>query len=137
MNTVKLPPWAAPYALAVGLMDLTTGLALFLAPGWTLARMGAVLPEAPALAYVRFCGPFVAAVGATYLLALRRGGEPALRAALGGTLVFRLAAGSGAAVSVAAGWLDLAWLVVAATDLGCAAAQAWVLRRWAAPGGGG
>ena len=128
MKATKLPAWATPYALAVGLMDLATGLALFTAPGWTLARMGALVPEAPALAYVRFCGPFVAAVGATYLLALRRGGEPALRAALGGTLVFRLAAGSGAALSVVAGWLDLAWLVVAVTDLGCAAAQAWLLR---------
>lgn len=129
MKTVKLPAWAAPYALAVGLMDLATGLALFTAPGWTLARMGALVPEASALAYVRFCGTFVAAVGATSLLALRRGGDASLRAALGGTLVFRLAAGTGATVSVGAGWLDPAWAVVAVTDLGCAAAQAWLLRR--------
>ncbi len=129
MKTVKLPSWATPYALAVGLMDLATGLALFTAPGWTLARMGAVVPEAPALAYVRFCGTFVAAVGATYLLAVRRGGDASLRAALGGTLILRLAAGAGAAVSVGAGWLDPAWVVVAVTDLGCAAAQAWLLRR--------
>jgi hypothetical protein len=91
--------------------------------------MGAVVPDAPALAYVRFCGTFVAAVGATYLLALRRGGDSSLRAALTGTLVLRLAAGTGAAVSVGAGWLDAAWALVAVTDLGCAAAQAWLLRR--------
>jgi hypothetical protein len=109
-------------------MDLGTGLALFLAPAWTLARMGAVVPEAPALAYVRFCGTFVTAVGATYLLALRRGGNAHLRAAFGGTLLLRLAAGTGAAVSVGAGWLDAAWAVVAVTDLGCAALQAWLLR---------
>jgi len=129
MKTTNLPVWATPYALAVGLMDLATGLALFTAPGWTLARMGAVVPDAPALAYVRFCGTFVAAVGATYLLALRRGGDSSLRAALTGTLVLRLAAGTGAAVSVGAGWLDAAWALVAVTDLGCAAAQAWLLRR--------
>jgi len=129
MRTTKLPVWATHYALAVGLMDLATGLALFTAPGWTLARMGAVVPDAPALAYVRFCGTFVAAVGATYLLALRRGGDSSLRAALTGTLVLRLAAGTGAAVSVGAGWLDAAWALVAVTDLGCAAAQAWLLRR--------
>ena len=128
MKTLPLPPWASRYALAVGLMDLGTGLALFLAPAWTLARIGAVVPEAPALAYVRFCGTFVAAVGATYLLALRRGGSTDLRAALAGTLLPRLAAGSGAAVSVGAGWLDAAWAVVAVTDLGCAALQAWLLR---------
>lgn len=129
MKTTNLPVWATPYALAVGLMDLATGLALFTAPGWTLARMGAVVPDAPALAYVRFCGTLVAAVGATYLLALRRGGDSSLRAALTGTLVLRLAAGTGAAVSVGAGWLDAAWALVAVTDLGCAAAQAWLLRR--------
>ena len=128
MKATKLPARATPYALAVGLMDLATGLALFTAPGWTLARMGALVPESSALAYVRFCGTFVAAVGATYLLAQRRGGDASLRAALGGTLVFRLAAGTGAAVSVGAGWLDAAWAVVAVTDLGCAAAQAWLLR---------
>lgn len=128
MKTLPLPPWASRYALAVGLMDLGTGIALFLAPAWTLARMGAVVPEAPALAYVRFCGTFVAAVGATYLLALRRGGNAHLRAALAGTLLLRLAAGTGAAVSVGAGWLDAAWAVVAVTDLGCAALQAWLLR---------
>jgi len=129
MKTTNLPVWATPYALAVGLMDLATGLALFTAPGWTLARMGAVVPDAPALAYVRFCGTFVAAVGATYLLALRRGGDSSLRAALAGTFLLRLAAGTGAAVSVGAGWLDAAWALVAVTDLGCAAAQAWLLRR--------
>ncbi len=129
MKTTNLPVWATPYALAVGLMDLATGLALFTAPGWTLARMGAVVPDAPALAYVRFCGTLVAAVGATYLLALRRGGDSSLRAALAGTFLLRLAAGTGAAVSVGAGWLDAAWALVAVTDLGCAAAQAWLLRR--------
>jgi hypothetical protein len=134
---MKLPCWAAPYALAVGLMDSATGLALFAAPGWTLALMGAVVPEDPALAYVRFCGTFVAAVGATYLLPLRRGGEEPLRAALASTLIVRLAAGTGAAVSVGAGWLDPAWTVVAVTDLACAAVQVWLLRRRAAAGGGG
>lgn len=129
MKKPSLPSWTPRYALTVGLMDLGTGLALFMAPAWTLARMGALVPEGPALAYVRFCGTFVAAVGATYLLALRRGGEAELRAALAGTLLLRLAAGTGAAVSVGAGWLDAAWAVVAVTDLACAAVQGVLLRR--------
>lgn len=137
MKNPSLPKWTPGYALAVGLMDLGTGLTLFTAPAWTLARMGALVPEGPALAYVRFCGTFVAAVGATYLLALRRGGEEPLRAALASTLIVRLAAGTGAAVSVGVGWLDPAWTVVAVTDLACAAVQVWLLRRRDAAGGGG
>lgn len=117
------------YALAVGTMDAATGLGLLAAPAFTLARMGAAVPGAEALAYVRFSGAFVAAVGAAYLVALARGGSERLRGALEFTALARLAAGGAAAAGVAAGQFDRAWLIVAATDLGCAALQAWMLRR--------
>lgn len=126
-------PWSLRgvrrYALAVGLMDAATGLGLLAAPAFTLARMGAAVPGAEALAYVRFSGAFVAAVGASYLLALAWGGVGRLRGALEFTALARLAAGGAAAAGVATGQFDQAWLIVAATDLGCAALQAWMLRR--------
>jgi hypothetical protein len=156
------------YAALVGAMDLATGLALMTVPAWTLARMGAAVPGAEALGYVRFSGAFVAAVGASYLLALARplvplwatraprkcnligytfgvaatggdgdgekravarGGVARLRGALEFTLVARAAAGGFAAVAVFTGLFEPAWLAVAATDLGCGAAQAWMLQR--------
>ena len=117
------------YAVAVGAMDFGTGLGLLAAPAFTLAQMGAVVPGAEALAYVRFGGAFVTAVGASYLVAVVRGGAARLRGALEFTLLARLAAGSCAAVMVAGGVFDRAWLLVAATDLLCAAAQGWMLRR--------
>jgi hypothetical protein len=45
------------------------------------------------------------------------------------TLVARTAAGGFALVAVATGLFDRAWLMVAATDLGCAAVQGWMLRK--------
>jgi hypothetical protein len=121
--------WVRGYAAVVGVMDLATGLGLMAMPAFTLAQMGAVAPGAEALGYVRFSGVFVGAVGASYLVALARGGVARLRGALEFTLIARTGAGGFSAVAVAAGWFDRAWLVVAATDLACAAIQAWILAR--------
>ena len=55
------------YAGIVGAMDLATGLGLVAMPAFTLAQMGAAVPGAEALGYVRFSGVFVGAVGASYL----------------------------------------------------------------------
>ena len=117
------------YAALVGAMDLATGLGLIAWPAFTLTQMGAAVPGADALGFVRFSGAFVAAVGASYLVALMRGGVARLRGALEFTLIARLAAGGFSAVAVVAGLFDRAWLIVAATDLTCAALQAWLLQR--------
>lgn len=117
------------YAGIVGAMDGATGVALMAAPAFTLARMGAAVPGAEALGYVRFSGAFVAAVGACYLWAIACGGVPRLRGALEFTLIARGGAGGFAAVAVATGLFEAAWLAVAATDLGCAAVQGWMLRK--------
>lgn len=121
--------WVRGYAGVVGAMDATTGVALVVAPAFTLARMWAPVPGAEALVMVRLVGAFVAAVGTSYLWALARGGAARLRTVLEVTLLARAAAGSFCVVAVAAGELAPAWLIVAATDLGCAGLQAWILRR--------
>lgn len=129
MKTSLSPRLVRLYALLVGAMDCSTGLGLIAAPAFTLAQMGAAVPSAEALGYVRFIGAFVAAVGASYLVAVGRGGGERLRGVLEFTLLVRVAAGSGAALGVAAGLFDRAWLIVAATDLTCAAVQGWMLQR--------
>jgi hypothetical protein len=109
-------------------MDFSTGLALIAAPALTLRLMGAVVPGGEALALVRLVGVFVGAVGASYLVALR-GAEAALRAVLGFTLLVRASVGTFAGMAVAIGLFDRGWLMVAVTDLACAAVQAWILWR--------
>ena len=109
-------------------MDFATGLALVAVPALTLGLMGANVPGGEALALVRLVGVFVGAVGASYLVALR--GTPAtLRAVLGFTLLVRASVGTFTGVAVAVGMFDRGWLMVSATDLGCAVVQAWLLRR--------
>jgi hypothetical protein len=86
------------------------------------------VPGAEALAYVRFTGVFVGAVGACYLWALAAGGT-ALRTVFQVTLIFRGGAGTFTGVGVAAGMFHPMWLAVTFTDLGLVAAQSWLLRK--------
>ncbi len=124
----NLPRWAGRYAAVVGAMDFCTGVALVAAPALTLGLMGAQAPAVESLGLVRLVGVFVGAVGAGYLMAA--GGPLAgLRAVLGSTLLVRAGVGTFTGFAVASGWFDRGWLVVAATDLGCAAVQAWMLAR--------
>ena len=120
--------WVRVYAGLVGGMDAATGLALLAAPALTLSLMGAAVPGVESLGFVRLIGVFVGAVGASYLVALR--GTPAtLRSVLGFTLLVRASVGTFTGVAVAVGQFDRGWLIVTATDLGCAAVQAWLLWR--------
>jgi hypothetical protein len=127
MNAVTLLRFARWFSLAVGLLDFGTGAGLVLAPGFTLQQMGATVPGGEALAFVRFVGAFVAAVGAAYLWAFATRDAVRLRVTLLVTLFFRGAAGLYTGVAVATGIFDPAWLMVTATDLGCVALQAWLL----------
>lgn len=117
------------YAALVGAMDTATGVALIAAPAFTLTQMGAQVPGAEALAFVRFVGVFVGAVGASYLFALALGGVARLRTVLEVTAVVRVAAGLFTGVAVATGYFDPAWLAVTGTDLTCAAVQVWILMK--------
>lgn len=113
----------------VGLMDAATGVALVAAPGFTLARMGVPVPGAEALGFVRYVGVFVGAVGAAYLWALLAGGVARLRTVLEVTLIARAGVGLLTGIAVGLGAFDRGWLIVTATDLGCVALQAWMLRK--------
>ena len=117
------------YAALFGAMDTATGIALIAAPAFTLTQMGVQVPGAEALAFVRFVGVFVGAVGASYLFALALGGTARLRTVFEITAVVRVAAGLFTGVAVATGYFDPAWLAVTVTDLACAAVQAWVLAK--------
>lgn len=118
---------ARTVAVCAGLMDTLTGVGLMLVPGLTLRAMLVPVPGPEALVYVRFVGCFVAAVGGSYLLALRRGGPRELRTMLGYTLIFRLAAGLFTAAAVLTGALTLPWLTVTFTDLALVGFQTWML----------
>lgn len=126
MTTKRQAWWLA---LGAGSMDFATGLGLVFAPATALALMGAAAPGAEALVFLRWVGAFVGAVGASYLLALARGGDARLRAVLEFTIVFRLAAGGFSAAALGLGWLPWVWASVPAADFALAGAQAWLLRR--------
>jgi hypothetical protein len=128
---MKTQAWlsvARTLALLAGIMDFVTGLGLILAPALTLRGMLAPVPGAEALVYLRFVGVFVFAIGASYLLAWRRGGGAPLRAVFRFTLPFLAAAGLFTGVAVMTGTLAPAWLSVTGTDLVLAGLQIWLLR---------
>ena len=127
MNAVTLLRFARRFSLGVGLLDLVTGAGLVLAPAFTLLQMGATVPGGEALAFVRFVGAFVGAVGAAYLWAVATRDPVRLRVTLLVTLFFRGGAGLYTGIAVAMGIFAPAWLAVTATDLGCVALQAWLL----------
>lgn len=123
-------------AALAGAMDLATGLGLVGAPAWTLGWMGVTAPGAEALVFLRWVGAFVGAVGASYWVALVRGGRGPLREVLATTALLRLAAGGYCAAAVFSGVLGVRWALVPATDLALAAAQVLWLVRSRAEGGG-
>ena len=132
MNHVR---FAQFLALVAGLLDFGVGLGLVFLPVKVLPLMGTPTPSDEALVYLRFVGAFVAAVGASYLWALRRrldsGDATLLRSTLEITIIFRLAAGSFSAWALLQGWLVSAWASVPATDFALAIAQGWLLSRGA------
>jgi hypothetical protein len=138
-NTVTLARWLA---LGAGAMDLLTGLGLVFVPTLVLRLMGVAEGQDPTgssglqgegLVFLRWVGAFVGAVGASYLLAVDRGGTDRLRGVLEFTIPFRLAAGCFSAVAVGLGWLPAMWVSVAGTDLALVGVQAWLLgRAWRA-----
>jgi hypothetical protein len=81
------------------------------------------------VAFVRFVGVFVGAVGFSYLWAVATRDPVRLRATLAITAFFRTGAGMYTGIAVAAGAFEPAWLGVTITDLACVAVQGWLLAK--------
>ena len=121
---------AIAYTAFAGGLDAASGLWLVFAPASMLATMGADPEDDPL--FLSFVGTFVAAVGISYLWALRRwlkrGDAEFLHSIWRVTILFRLAAGLFCAAHLATDDLDLAWIGVPIADFAFAAVQIWLLR---------
>jgi hypothetical protein len=121
--------WIAFFCWLAGACDAATGFLLVAAPGLAL-RLMRVSPAPAEPIYLRFIGVFVGGVGVAYLypwVVERSRRWLRVAAVLEITAGLRLAVGIFVLLSVASGALVPAWLVVAATDLGLAAAQILML----------
>lgn len=121
--------WVSLLLLCAGALDFCTGLGLVTAPDLTLRLMLAAPVGPEAEVFLRWVGAFVAAVGASYLLAWRKGTDEAFRGVLSATIPFRLAAGLYSAWALGTGRLSPQWASVPATDLALVALQSWLLRK--------
>jgi len=126
MNHLRL---AQLLAFVAGLLDFGTGLGLTFMPAKILPLMLVPVPSEEALTYLRFVGAFVAAVGASYLWALLRGGVSRLRGVFEFTVLFRFASGLFAACAIARGWLTMSWATVPAADFALIGLQLWLLAK--------
>lgn len=121
------------YQYVAGLCDTGTGLLLIAAPAWTLGLMGLSTVPQP-VAFIRYIGVFVLAVGLTYLWA-------ALRWPLTGhadiawstqwkiTALVRSLVAVFVLWQVAAAALEFRWISVGATDGTFALIQIFGLRK--------
>lgn len=134
MNQTKIDRLAGLLASGAGLLDFFSGFGLISAPQLMLRLLG-VTEVFGDLVYLRFVGAFVAAVGFSYLWAIRRwkgdGDRALLRATLEITIIFRLASGAFVAWAILRGWLVPAWSVVTLADFVIVVAQGWLLARGA------
>lgn len=121
--------WRKTFLLAVGAMDLATGVLLVFDPALTLRLMGiASMPVEPV--YLSWIGVFVGSIGASYGLPyLVTGNERAsrLRATLLFTALTRILVGVFVGVALMRQQLEVGWTLVAVADLCCAAVQLWLL----------
>lgn len=128
MKTNLLVVWVSLLAFV---MDGGTGLLLIVAPGVALGMMGIDAGDAP-LAYLRFIGAFVFAIGTLYGMAWRsfvaeRFVEWSVLWVA--TAWARLCVGSTTLVLILSGSLDSAWSSVPVADLGLGVFQLWYLLR--------
>jgi hypothetical protein len=114
--------------LAVGVLDLGSGLGLAALPSLTLRLMGIAMPPPVALPYLAFVGVFVAALGLACLWAAL-GCNTRLRIMLQATLFFRLGAGLFTGLGAVLGWLPLGWLLVTGADAALVVIQVLLLRK--------
>jgi len=130
---VRLSRGVAAFALAAGLCDTATGVALLAAPLWTLGRMGIEpLPAEPV--FLRWIGAFVLAVGLAYLypfLFAERRRASRLATVFEVTALARGAVALTAGGAILAGELAPAWAGVPLFDAALAITQLVLLFRGA------
>ena len=119
MNRTRLSRWLTLYQWLAGLCDVTTGMLLVFAPGWTLSLMGVRHTPQP-IEFAAFIGVFVLSVGLAYWYAACQPMNTVNSARW--QTVWWLTALSRSLVACFLGWkifagnLEVAWLAVAATD---------------------
>lgn len=122
--------WLLLYQWGAGLCDATTGALLIAAPAFTFRLMAlAILPHP--VAFIRFVGVFVCAVGLSYLWPAAALPTREWRGQWTTTAIIRTGVALLLAWQIAAGAMEHGWLAVAATDAFLAAVQ-WtgLARKW-------
>ncbi len=121
--------WILAYQYTAGLCDSTTGLLLIAAPVWTLHLMGlAIIPQP--VAFVRYIGVFVFAVGLSYLWAAVRWPLTA-HAHIGWSTQWKITAMIRTLVAIFVLWqvmtagIETKWITVAFSD-GAFAIVQWI-----------
>jgi hypothetical protein len=118
--------WTRWVAVAIGLGDALTGIALLLVPGLVLRGLG--LPATSEIVWLRFVGAFVLGVGVATVEPAVLGAMRRLPGALSATATVRIAVSATLALLVLEGALPAAWVLVAAWDALAALIQLVTLR---------
>ena len=123
------------WSLAIGLVDLITGIMLVAVPMWTLDRMRVPLnTDAEGIAYMSWVGVFVGCVGLSYLLALWKDSGIEMGTVWRLTSIIRMAVAVFVVVAIVLRRLDGAWALVGVTDAVIAVVQIFAIRKgWLNP----
>lgn len=128
MKTNRSIEWICVLAC---LMDAGTGMMLIALPAFTLTMMG-LDPAGEPLAYLRFIGAFVFAIGTLYGLGwryLKSGRVVEWGVVWIATAWARLCVGTTVLGLIVSGGLSVAWISVPIADLGLGLFQFWYLAR--------
>ncbi|MDB6022202.1 MAG: hypothetical protein JWQ04_2059 [Pedosphaera sp.] len=128
MSQIRPSRWLLVYQCLAGLCDVTTGVLLVFAPGWTLTLMGVRHIPQP-VDFASFIGAFVLSVGVAYLYAaclpMNAANAPRWQTVWWLTALSRTSVAGFLAWKILTGHLESAWLTVALTD-GLVAVFQWI-----------
>lgn len=132
MRQIRPTCWLPCYQWLAGLCDVTTGVLLVSAPGWTLSLMG--VRHAPAFEFTGFIGVFVLSVGIAYgyaaWLPMNASNAPRWQTVWWLTAVSRSLVAGFLGWKILVGSMEAAWWTVALTD-GVLAVFQWLGLRMA------
>jgi hypothetical protein len=123
------------WSLAIGLVDLLTGIMLVVVPMWTLDRMRVPLnTDVEGIAYMSWVGVFVGCIGLSYLLGLWKDSGIEMGTVWRLTSIIRMAVAVFVVVAIVLRRLDGAWALVGVTDAVIAVVQIFAVRKgWLDP----